>query len=70
MVFVPRRLAEPDHVVTEEIRAPLALVLAVVAIVGWALAAYFATQVMHLQSDQNNRPGSAAEMIQGCGSTL
>ena len=69
LVFVPRRLVEPSSV--DELRGPLPLVLAVVAMIGWALAAYLASQVMHMQSkgyDALGRPGNA-ELIQGCGPT-
>jgi hypothetical protein len=69
VAFVPRRFAEFDP--TEEIRAPLALALAIVAIIGWALAAYLATEVMHEQSQQGDALGRpAATIVHGCGSPL
>ena len=69
MVFVPRRFGESN--LDAEFRAPLALALAIVAIIGWALAAYLAAELIHGQSQQGDALGRrGADMIQGCGSPL
>jgi hypothetical protein len=49
---------------------PLVVALAAVAVVGWLLVAYFASQVMNLHRDMHDslgRPANAHETIQGCG---
>ena len=72
MVFIPRRFGEPAPATTE-IRTPVAFALGVVAVLGWAVAAFLAAQLIQVQSRQSDalgRSGSSAELIQGCGSPL
>lgn len=72
MVFIPRRFAGSSLDATEEIRAPLALALAIVALVGWVLAAYLAAELIYARSQQGDALGrrGGTEIIQGCSSPL
>lgn len=72
VVFIPRRVGELNSATTE-IRTPVAFALVVVAVLGWAVAAFLAAQLIQGQSRQGGalgRSGSGGELIQGCGSPL
>jgi hypothetical protein len=71
-VFVPRRFGELDPP-SSEIRTPVAFALVVVAVLGWAVAAFLAAQLIQVQSRHGGalaRSGSDVELMQGCGSPL
>jgi hypothetical protein len=51
----------------------VAFALVVVAVLGWAIAAFLAAQLIEVQSRQGDalgRSGIGADQIQGCGSPL
>ena len=64
MVFVPRHLSDQSG--EDEIRGPLPFTLAVVAIIGWGLAAYFASELLHAQHAELLRADNV-DIIQACG---
>jgi hypothetical protein len=70
-VFIRRHFQQPiDH--DSELRNPAPLILAIVAMVGWLLVAYFASQIIHMHAslyDALGRP-DAPMIVQGCGSDL
>jgi hypothetical protein len=66
VVFVRKR---DDYLSGEdEIRGPLPLTLAVVAIIGWGMAAYLASQFLHAQRADLLRFDNLE--IQGCSAPL
>lgn len=66
-MFIRRHLPQPGDF---GIRGPAPLALAAVALIGWLLAAYFASQVMDMHAslyDALGRPESVGQLAQGCG---
>jgi hypothetical protein len=65
-VFIRRHLPQPADF---GIHGAAPWILAVVALIGWLLAAYFASQVMHMHAslyDALGRPESIEQLTQGC----
>jgi hypothetical protein len=69
MVVVPRRPQKSfdNDDWPQKVRRQELLVIGFVAIVGWALAAFFATEVIHIHHDLYDTLGSPAREIGGCG---
>jgi xanthosine utilization system XapX-like protein len=68
-VFVRRHFYNPTAA-DVEMRRPAPVALAVVAIVGWLLVAYFASQIMHMHASVYDALGRPESALQECGSQL